>query len=395
MATATRTSPSATMQKKKNRSLLYAAHLDIPLLLILLTLLAVGLICLFSASHVYANYYNDGDSYFYIRKQAEFAIAGLFIMFAISIIDYHVLHKAALPLMAISIILLVAVLVLPSSIGVHRWINLPVVGGFQPSELAKFAIILLFAHLISINHKEMKTFKTGFLLFVGILGFVCMLIVIEPHLSGTILVLLIGLVMMYVGGSRPAYILLLLLGGAAVVLFLVMFMGYEADRIAVWLDPLGVFEQNRDQAWQTVQSLYAIGSGGLMGLGLGNSRQKHLFLPEPQNDFIFSIVCEELGFIGAALILFLFALLVWRGIVIAMRAKDKFGAMLAVGISAQIGIQVALNVGVVSNAMPNTGIGLPFFSYGGTSMLMLLGEMGILMSVARQMRTKGTPRSKE
>lgn len=392
MASATRTNSGATLQKKKNR-LFYAAHLDIPLLLILLTLLAVGLICLFSASHVYANYY-EGDSYFYIRKQAEFAILGLVLMFLISIIDYHVLHKLALPLMAVSGLLLIAVLAIPSSIGVHRWIYLPFINGFQPSELAKFAIILLFAHLISRKHKEMKTFRTGFLPFVTILGLTCALIVLEPHLSGTILVLLIGLVMMYVGGTRPLYIGLLLLGGAAVVIGLVLFKGYEADRIAVWLNPLGVFAEDRDQAWQTVQSLYAIGSGGLMGLGLGNSRQKHLFLPEPQNDFIFAIVCEELGFIGAAFILLLFALLVWRGIVIAMRARDKFGAMLAVGISAQIGIQVALNVGVVSNALPNTGIGLPFFSYGGSSMLMLLGEMGILMSVARQIRPKGAPRSK-
>ena len=393
MATATKTRTESPLKKRKH-SLFYAAHLDIPLLLILLTLMTVGLICLFSASHVYANYY-EGDSYFYIRKQAVFAVIGLFLMFGLSLVDYHVWHKVALPLMVLAVLMLVVVLALPSSIGVHRWINLPILGGVQPSELAKFAIILLFAHLISINHKEMKTFRTGFLLFMGILGLVCLLVVIEPHLSGTILILLIGLVMMYVGGTRRLYLLVLIAGGAAVVLFLVMFKGYEADRIAVWLDPLGVFAQDRDQAWQTVQSLYAIGSGGLMGLGLGNSRQKHLFLPEPQNDFIFAIVCEELGFIGAALILFLFALLVWRGLVIALRAKDKFGSMLAVGISAQIGLQVALNVGVVSNAMPNTGIGLPFFSYGGSSMLMLLGEMGILMSIARQMRAKGTPRSKK
>ncbi|MBR3289959.1 MAG: putative lipid II flippase FtsW [Clostridia bacterium] len=393
MALATRTNSGATLRKRKPR-LLYAAHLDIPLLLILLTLMAIGLICLFSASHVYANYYEE-SSYYFIQKQGLFAVLGLIVMFVLSLVDYHIWHKLAFWLWLISIALLLAVLVLPSSIGVHRWINLPVVGGFQPSEFAKFTIILLFAQFISTDYKKMHTFRTGFLKLVLYLGGTCGLIVIEPHLSGTILVLLIGLTMMFVGGTRTHYLVLLILGGAAAVLFMVMFKGYEADRIAVWLDPLGVFAQDRDQAWQTVQSLYAIGSGGLMGLGLGNSRQKHLFLPEPQNDFIFAIVCEELGFVGAALILFLFALLVWRGIVIAMRAKDKFGAMLAIGISAQIGFQVALNVGVVSNAMPNTGIGLPFFSYGGTSMLMLLGEMGILMSVARQMRPKGTPRSKE
>ena len=389
MASATRTNPAPSKLKKPPAHFLYAANWDIPLLLILFALLIIGLVCLFSASYVYANYY-EGDSYFYIRKQAAFAGLGLLVMVAVSCLNYNRLRKPSFIVWGVSILLLVLVLFLPSSIGVHRWINLPVFGSFQPSELAKLGIILLFAQLVTVYQDRMKTFKTGFLMFMGYLGVTCFLIVREPHLSGTILVLLIGLFMMFVGGTRFAYIMAMLVAGIAVVVFLVMFMGYEADRIAVWLDPLGVFAVDRDQAWQTVQSLYAIGSGGLMGLGIGNSRQKHLFLPEPQNDFIFSIVCEELGFIGAALILLLFALLVWRGIVIATRARDKYGAMLAFGISAQIGIQVALNVAVVSNAIPNTGIGLPFFSYGGTSMIMLLGEMGILLSVARQARPKGT-----
>ena len=243
----------------------------------------------------------------------------------------------------------------------------------------------------------MKSFRLGFLPFLGILGLVCVLVVREPHLSGTILILGIGIVMMYVGGTRVAYLGGLIAVGVAGVLFLVIFKGYEQDRINVWLHPLESFANEitfedgisgRDHAWQTVQSLYAIGSGGLMGVGLGNSRQKHLFLPEPQNDFVFAIVCEELGLIGAAVIIILFALLVWRGILIAVKAPDKFGSMLAVGISAQIGIQVILNIAVVTNSMPNTGIGLPFFSYGGSSMLMLLAEMGVLLSVSRQSHLK-------
>ena len=385
------------LRQKPKRGLFYTAHgIDIPLLIILMLLLSIGLVCMFSASYVYAGYY-DGDSYFYIKKQALFAVLGIGIMFAASLVDYHILHHFAIPLMFVSVGLLALVLFMPSQTGVHRWISVPGLGQFQPSELAKFAVILLFAHLISLNYKKMKSFRLGFLPFLGILGLVCVLVVREPHLSGTILILGIGIVMMYVGGTRVAYLGGLIAVGVAGVLFLVIFKGYEQDRINVWLHPLESFANEitfedgisgRDHAWQTVQSLYAIGSGGLMGVGLGNSRQKHLFLPEPQNDFVFAIVCEELGLIGAAVIIILFALLVWRGILIAVKPPDKFGSMLAVGISAQIGIQVILNIAVVTNSMPNTGIGLPFFSYGGSSMLMLLAEMGVLLSVSRQSHLK-------
>ena len=241
----------------------------------------------------------------------------------------------------------------------------------------------------------MKSFAKGFLPLLAILGVTCALVVVEPHLSGTILLLAIGFVMMYVGGTRTGYLVGVMLVGCAAVYYLIAVRHYEWDRIVVWLDPMGTYTDKelvidgvsgRDLAWQTVQSLFAVGSGGLMGTGLGNSRQKHLFLPEPQNDFIFAIVCEELGFIGAVLIILLFALLVWRGFVIGMRARDKFGMLLAVGLSAQIGIQVALNLAVVTNLMPNTGISLPFFSYGGSSLVMLLAQMGVVLSVSRQSR---------
>ena len=278
-------------------------------------------------------------------------------------------------------------LILPADNGIHRWIRLPGIGQFQPSEVAKFAMILLFAHIISLNYKRMKSFTRGFLPLLGILGVTCGLVVIEPHLSGTVLLCLLGLVLMFVGGCRTGYLLGLIGLGVIVVAVAVFVMGYEQERIDVWLNPLEVFNRDytgRSQAWQTVQSLYAIGSGGLLGQGPGNSRQKHLFLPEPQNDFIFSIVCEELGFVGAVLIILLFALLIWRGFVIAMNAADKFGAILATGLTAQIGIQVLLNIAVVTNSFPNTGISLPFFSYGGTSLVMLLAQMGLVLSVSRQ-----------
>ena len=363
-----------------------------PFFIILMLILVVGLISLFSASHAYSYYWNDGDSFFYIKRQLMFALLGLVTMLIVSTVDYHILHRFAIPLMLVSLVLLVIAYVMPSSTGVHRWIRF---GGlqFQPSEVAKFALILLFAHLISINHKKMKSFVVGFLPFMLVLGITCGLVFIEPHLSGTILLLVIGIVMMYIGGTRLAYLLGTLgLGGAAAV-YMIFGKGYELDRINVWLDPLGQYAVNRNEAWQTVQSLYAIGSGGLMGQGLGNSRQKHLFLPEPHNDFIFSVICEEMGFVGAVLVIVLFALLVWRGILIGMKSPDKFGSMLAIGLTVQIGIQAVMNIAVVTNTIPNTGISLPFFSYGGTSLVMLLAQMGVVLSVSRH--TVGMRRSDE
>ena len=380
---ATRMTQGVKKPRKEKKSRLAVGGFDMPFLILLLLILSVGLICMFSASFVYA-YYNDGDSYYYIKRQMIYALIGVVAMLACSCVEYHVWHKIALPLMAVSLILLVVVLLLPSGSGIRRWIRIPGFGQFQPSEVAKFALILLFAHLISLNHARMKSFTVGFLPFIGILGVVCALVLIEPHLSGTILLLGIGFVMMFVGGTRIAYLVgLLVLGGIAAYV-MVFVMGYEYDRILVWMEPFESYAGDmRDQAWQTVQSLYAIGSGGLLGQGLGNSRQKHLFLPEPQNDFVFAVVCEELGFVGAVLIILLFAALVWRGFAIGMKAKDKFGFMLAIGLAAQIGLQVALNFAVVSNVFPNTGISLPFFSYGGTSLIMLLGQMGIILSVSR------------
>ena len=382
------TDAAARPQKKKRRRLLVAGGFDMPFLILVLVLLAVGLICMFSASYVYA-YYNDGDSYFYIKKQMIFALIGVAAMLAASCLDYHFWHRIAIPLMAVSVVLLIVVRVMPASNGIHRWIRLPGIGQFQPSEVAKFAMILLFAHLISLNQDRMKSFKVGFLPFIVTLILVALLVIIEPHLSGTILIVGIGLVMMFVGGTRPLYLGVTLAGGLGAVYYMVAVKHYEYDRIEVWLHPFESFAgELRNKAWQTVQSLYAIGSGGLLGQGLGSSRQKHLFLPEPQNDFVFAVVCEELGFVGAVIIILLFAVLIWRGFVIGFKAKDKFGSLLAIGLTAQIGLQVMLNLAVVSNLFPNTGISLPFFSYGGTSLVMLLGQMGIVLSVSRGLQKK-------
>ena len=378
----------AAAMKKKRKLFSIANGFDMPFLIILMLILVIGLVCMYSASYAYAFYWYDGDSYYFIKRQLAFAVLGVVAMLMISTIDYHVLHKFSWVLWIVSLALLVVAYIMPSSTGIHRWIRIPGIGQFQPSEVAKFALIVLYAHLVSLNHKKMKTFTKGYLPFMAILGITCGLVFIEPHLSGTMLLLGIGLILMYVGGTRLVYLLGTIGIGGAAAGYMIFGMGYEKDRIDVWLNPLEMFTKDKDMAWQTVQSLYAIGSGGLMGQGLGNSRQKHLFLPEPQNDFIFSIVCEELGFIGAVLIIILFGLLVWRGFVIGMKAPDKFGSMLAIGLTGQIGLQVAFNVAVVTNTIPNTGISLPFFSYGGTSLVMLLAQMGVVLSVSRSIQAE-------
>ena len=362
--------------------------LDLPFLCILLLLLSLGLLMLFSAGYAVA-LYRRGDAYTYIRPQLLFAALGLVAMYAASLVDYHIWHKLAWPLMGLSLLLLVVVLFMPEYNGCKRWIVLPGLGTLQPSEIAKFAVVLVFSHIISLNHDRMQGFAAGVLPFGILLGLVAVLMLLEPHLSGTLLILSIGAVLMFVGGTGLRWFALaggLGVGGGvgavfAAVLTLPQLVPYAADRLSSWRDP---FADPLGEGHQTIQSLYAIASGGVAGLGLGNSRQKYLYVPEPQNDFIFSILCEELGFVGAALVIFLFLLLLLRGITLAVRARDKFGALLVVGFVVQVVLQAILNIAVVTNTIPNTGISLPFFSSGGTSLLMLLGEMGIVLSVSRQ-----------
>ena len=294
--------------------------LDWPLLIIVLTLVGFGLVMLFSASYP-AGYYRFGDSYEFIRPQMFYAAVGIIAMFVISHIDYHILHRFALPLMALSITLLVLVLIIGSEYnGAKRWINLGF-GTLQPSEIAKFAVIALFAHIISLNHDKMKTFRYGVLPFLLVLGTIAGLMLLEPHLSGTVIILGIGAIMMFVGGTGLVWfglgIGLGVTGVAGAVLLVPDLVPYAMDRIEMWQNPF--IDPN---GYQTVQGLYAIASGGLTGLGIGNSRQKHLYVPEPYNDFIFAITCEELGFIGALLVIFLFVALLLRGIYVAANARD-------------------------------------------------------------------------
>lgn len=360
-----------------------AGKIDLTFLILVLIILTIGLIMLFSASYVDA-FYREGDSFFYIKKQAVFAVAGIAAMLFIGYyVDYHILHRFAVPILIVTEILLVAVYFFPAVNGVHRWIPVPFIGTFQPSEIAKFAVITMFAHIISLNYKKMDTFRGGVLPFLPIILTVVPLVLFERHLSGGILIALICAVMMLVGGTRGRWFGLAGAGACAAA-FAAYFLGLLDSvwsRIEVFIDP---FVDPRKNGFQNIQALYAICSGGLMGVGLGNSRQKYLYIPEPQNDFIFAIVCEELGFVGAAIIIILFALLVWRGFVIASKSKDKFGTMLVIGIVAQVGLQTILNIAVVTKTVPNTGIPLPFFSYGGSALLMLLAEMGVVLNVSRQ-----------
>ena len=367
---------------KKKKSTGTVGKLDITFLSFVLILLTVGLVMLYSSSYAFS-YNHYGNSYKFISRQAMFAAVGVVVMLIVSRIDYHIWRKFAWILYAVSTALLALLLILPPMVegkDVKRWF---VVGpiNFQPSEIAKFAVILLFSSLIAANYKQMKSLK--FIAFlVVLLGLQCGLVVMEPHLSATVLIFAIGIVLLIVGGLPKRYILGGVGAGVGLGVLAVVtgIIGYGSDRIKYWLDP---WADAMGKGFQTIQSILAIGSGGILGRGIGQSRQKYLWLPEPHNDFIFAIVCEELGLIGALVIILLFCLLVWRGFTIAMRAKDKFGSLLAIGLTFQVGLQAMLNIWVVTNTIPNTGISLPFFSYGGTSLLILLAEMGIVLSVSR------------
>lgn len=373
---------------------------DLPFFFLILALLAIGLVMMFSASYAYAYYTPKfhGDSLYFLKPQLLYAAIGIALMIGVSLIDYRVLHFWSLIFMGLSYALLVIVLFMPAQNGAHRWIPYPI--NFQPSEIAKFALIATFAHLMSKYHDKMGTFRWGVLPYILILGFISALMIAEPHLSGTILMCLIGVIMMLIGGTKPKWFIIAISAGLILFVWVFFFPQYLpgplADivteklshgftRIEVWQDP---FSDPKGTGWQTIQSLYAIASGGFMGVGLGNSRQKYMYISEPQNDFVFAVVCEELGFVGAAVIIILFALLVWRGFAIAMKAEDKFGALLAVGLTVQVGLQAFLNIAVVTNLIPNTGISLPFFSYGGSSLVMLLAQMGVVLSVSRGARLR-------
>lgn len=374
-------------KRKINFSLLNIGKgIDMPFVLLILVLLAIGITMMFSASYPVA-YYEIGDSYYYLKRQLIFALIGLVIMIAVSFVDYHYYHRFAAIILGVSYFALLLVLVLPSQEGgVHRWIGFGMFG-IQASEISKFAIILFMAHWGSRYYDRMDTLKYGVLPGAAVFLSTAILLLFEPHYSCIVIIGILTVVMMYVSGIKVKWLAI----GAAVLAALILLLWatgmltYAMERMDGWGQALNE-DLDRDMwnsTWQTRNSLYAIGSGGLFGLGLGQSRQKYLYLPEPQNDFIFAIVCEELGLVGAVIILLIFALLVWRGVVIALRARDRFGKLLGIGLISHIGLQVILNILVITDWLPNTGISLPFFSYGGSSLIMLLAQMGIVLSISR------------
>ena len=383
-------------QRERARAIEAAAReagkgpIDLPFLLLVLLLTGIGLIMMFSASFPSA-YYETGNPAYYFIRQAIFAGLGIFAMFVVGRINYERFRAVSKLALFLSIVLLILVII--PGIGITRnhatrWLGIPGTSmQFQPSELVKLGVILYFADSISKKKGKMRTLKEGIVPYAVILGIIALLMMKEPHLSGTVLILGIGACMMFVGGIQSYWVGIGFAGvGLAAYAYMSGLISYNSSRITVWLDPLSSSELNmRGAGYQTRQSLLAIGSGGLLGMGLGKSRQKFMFLPEEHNDFIFSIVCEELGLIGATLIMLLFAMLIIRGYWIALHARDRFGSLLAVGVTTQIALQVFLNIAVVSNLIPNTGISLPFFSYGGTALAVQLAEMGIVLSVSRQM----------
>ncbi len=362
--------------------------IDLPFFVLVMLLLAIGLVMLLSAS--FPSAYNDTDGanpLYYFSRQAVFAVMGVAAMIFIGRINYQRFRALGKPLLYLSVILLALVLI--PGVGITRnfatrWLGIPGTSlQFQPSEIAKVAVVIYFADSISKKKDQMRSFRYGIVPYALILMVLAGLVLPEPHLSGAILILGAGAAMMLVGGISWAWVGGAI-GAAAGLLYLVLFViGYNASRVTYWLnpwaDPLG-------EGYQLSQSLIAIGSGGLLGVGLGKSQQKFMYLPEEHNDFIFAIVCEELGLIGAAIIMALFAALILRGFWIALHARDRFGSLLVVGIITLLGVQTFLNISVVTGLLPTTGISLPFFSYGGTALSIQLAEMGIVLSVSRQMK---------
>ncbi|WP_173337446.1 FtsW/RodA/SpoVE family cell cycle protein [uncultured Ruminococcus sp.] len=362
-------------------------------------LLVVGIVMMSSASYAWAYSEKDGDGLYYARNQAKMAVIGFGAMIFFMKMDYHNLKNIKIPvikkfniaglLYVFAALLLVLVLAIGNdeggTMGAKRWLTLGPIN-FQPSEFAKLAIIVFFAYNMERDGKKMNTFKTGIMKYAGLMAVYALLLYKEPHLSGLILVVTISIAMILCGGANKKQFILL--GAAALALAVIIISwqaqvedSYVSKRIKSWNDP---FADVLDDTWQTANSIIAIGSGGMFGLGLGNSRQKYMYLPETKNDFVFPIVCEELGFVGAFAIMMVFFLLIVEGFSIAVRCKDRFGMLIAVGITTQIGIQTVLNLAVVSNLVPNTGISLPFFSYGGTALIMQLAEMGIMLNISQQ-----------
>ncbi len=371
--------------------------IDLTFFIVMMILLCVGLVTTFSASYVAAkanigSVNTKGDAYYYLKTQLLYIIVGLVLMYIISKIKLDFVEQAANLAVILIILLLIYTLINPAIIpgkeSYRRWVDIII--KFQPSEFAKIILIIFLAASMKKNQKRLAEDWKLSVYYILLVGVFCVLILAENHLSATILVFAIGMIMIFLGGGKLSVFGVGSLGAAA-LLFVAWATGllqkYMGDRIDMWIKLLFneqlTADERQGDAWQILQSLYAIGSGGVFGAGLGQSRQKHLYIPEPQNDFVFSIACEEYGYVGAILIMVLFMTLVVRGFLLAINMKDKFSSLLVMGICFHVGLQAALNMAVVSGTVPNTGIGLPFFSAGGSAMVTLLAEMGLVLSASR------------
>ncbi|MBQ9760022.1 MAG: cell division protein FtsW [Clostridia bacterium] len=381
--------PAPTEQTPKNPMALAKGAPDIPMILITAGLILFGCVMIYSASSVYAEQYHDDNTYFIARHLVFLIMAVAFTAIVVKFCTPKFWEDFGIILYAVSVVLLLLVLVVGSDLGsgAKRWLDFKVIT-LQPSEIAKTALVLVLAKYMSSfekpimsTHKFGGSFRYGILYPGMIMGVLVVLVMLEKHISGIMILGMLGVSVMFLGGTRIKYLALILGTLAVAACLLILIFPYAQARVTTWLfiedaDPLG-------SAWQTLQGLMAIGSGGLFGTGLGNSRQKFGYVSQPQNDFIFTIVCEELGFVGAVAVLGLFGLFVWRGFYIARHAPNKCNALIVYGLTFKVALQVILNIAVVTNSMPNTGISLPFFSYGGTSLMLQIVEVGIILAISR------------
>ena len=373
-------------KKKKTFSSFVKNPIDFTLLITILLLLSLGLIMVLSASSPSA-LSESGNSYSYFYKQAIFAGAGLFMMWVISNIDYRFYQKYYKLVYIIAFISLLAVPLIGREVnGAKRWIYITDSLSLQPSEVVKLLMIIFYATILVKDRDELEKYSKGFIKHLAILIPIIALLLIEPHFSASMVIIGIVSIMMIVAGTKFWHFLATgAVLGVPGIIALIALEPYRLKRVITFLDP---WKDSTGSGWQVIQSLYAIGSGGLFGVGLGESKQKYLYIPEPHNDFIFSILGEELGFIGCAIVIILFGIFIWRGILIAMKSPDMFGSLVAIGITTQIAIQVIINIAVVTSSMPATGMPLPFFSYGGSSLFILLCEMGILLNISKATKNK-------
>lgn len=367
-------------KKNQNKNI---GKVDFGVLYTILILLAIGVVMIYSASSFYSMFHYN-DSMFYLKKQGIMAVIGLLAMFFMMNFDYHRLKKITPKLLIITVPLLIAVFFLPAVNGAKRWIQL---GGlsFQPSELTKYVVVLFLALSIDIKGDGIKDFWTGIVPYLGLSGFFAALVLAEKNLSIAAIIMIVTFILLFISGGKIKHLFGIVLPGLlTLAIFFIFSSDYRRARMLNFIDP---WKDAAGDGYQLIQSFYALGSGGITGLGLGQSRQKTLYMPEPHNDFIFSIIGEELGLIGCLIIISLFIIFIWRGVRIAIKAKDTYGKLLAMGITSIIAVQAIINIAVVTGSMPVTGVPMPFISYGGTSLVINLTAMGILLNISRQIES--------